>query len=98
MASLFPNQAILRDVFTGQSALGPRRTQRTRLQARPELYNAWSVTDDAKKKATQLGDKAVAEFEKASSKAQDATGKIELYSPKYYAACTFGGLLACVSD
>jgi solute carrier family 25 (mitochondrial phosphate transporter), member 3 len=27
----------------------------------------------------------------------NASGKIELYSPQYYAACIVGGLLACVS-
>lgn len=54
--------------------------------------------DDAKNKAQKLSKEAQAEFEKASSKAQAKAGKIELYSGKYYAACTFGGLLACVSD
>lgn len=46
----------------------------------------------------QLSDEAVKEYEKASAKAQEKAGKIELYSAKYYAACTFGGLLACVSQ
>jgi solute carrier family 25 (mitochondrial phosphate transporter), member 3 len=39
----------------------------------------------------------VKEFEKASSKVQAKTGGIELYSAKYYASCTLGGILACVS-
>lgn len=47
-------------------------------QARPELYGAFSVVDDAKGKAR--------------------TGQIELYSGKFYAACTVGGLMACVSS
>jgi len=51
--------------------------------------------DDAKNKAHKLSDAAVAEFEKASHKAQDKAGKIELHSAKYYAACTIGGVLAC---
>lgn len=56
----------------------------TPLQARPELYGAaFSIVEDAKDKAL-----------KAAAKPQQ--GKIELYSPKYYAACTFGGMLACV--
>jgi hypothetical protein len=55
----------------------------TPLQARPELYSAFSIVEDAKDKAL-----------KAAAKPQ--AGKIELYSPKYYAACTFGGMLACV--
>jgi solute carrier family 25 phosphate transporter 3 len=65
--------------------------------ARTELYSAWSVVDDAKVKAKKIGNEATKEFEKASSKAQATAGKIELYTGKYYAACTFGGLLACVS-
>jgi solute carrier family 25 phosphate transporter 3 len=36
------------------------------------------------------------QLDKASHVAQDKIGKIEMFSPKYYAACTFGGLLACV--
>ena len=51
--------------------------------------------DDAKNKAAKLSDAAMAEVEKATSKASGSSGKIELYSPKFYAACTFGGLLAC---
>jgi solute carrier family 25 (mitochondrial phosphate transporter), member 3 len=39
----------------------------------------------------------VKEFSKASNAAQAKAGKIELYSAKYYAACTFGGIMACVS-
>jgi len=35
------------------------------------------------------------QFEKASQAAQREVGGIALYSPKYYAACTFGGLVAC---
>jgi solute carrier family 25 phosphate transporter 3 len=70
--------------------------QRTKYQARSELYGAWSVADDAKKKANQLSDAAVKEFEKTSGAAQAKVGKIELYSPKYYATCTLGGLMACV--
>jgi solute carrier family 25 phosphate transporter 3 len=72
-------------------------TGRTPYQARPELYSAYSVVDDAKDKAKKLSDEATREFEKASSKAQAKAGKIELFSPKYYAACTIGGLMACVS-
>lgn len=69
---------------------------RKNYRAREDLYTAWSTTDDIKKKAEVVGDKAVEKFEKASSAAQAKAGKIELYSMKYYAACTFGGLLACV--
>lgn len=101
MPHLFPTQGTLYDIFHSSSPLGraqrptdPRRTPR---QASPELYPAWSVVDDAKKKASALSAEAVKEFEKASAKAQAKAGTIELFSAKYYAACTFGGLLACVS-
>lgn len=55
------------------------------------------MIDDAKKKANALSAEATKEFDKASAAAQAKTGGIELYSANYYAACTFGGLLACVS-
>lgn len=70
----------------------------TPFQAAPERYTAWSVVEDAKDKANKLGAEATKEFEKASAKAQAKTGKIEMYSAKFYAACTVGGLLACVSS
>lgn len=59
-------------------------------------YVAWSTVDDVKDKTNKLSNEAAKEFEKASAKAQAKAGPIELYSPKYYAACTLGGLLACV--
>ncbi|TQV95858.1 phosphate carrier protein [Cordyceps javanica] len=71
-------------------------TPPTPYQARPELYGAaFSVVDDAKDKAKQLSAQAQREFDKAAVKAKPSTGKMELYSGSYYAACTFGGLLAC---
>lgn len=108
MPSLFPTQGILHDVFypavplgrrteSSQSESGALNQKRTPLQARSELYTAWSVVDDAKDKASKLSTEATKEFEKASAKAQAKAGHIELYTAKYYAACTFGGLLACVS-
>ncbi|KAI9679974.1 MAG: hypothetical protein M1817_004989 [Caeruleum heppii] len=100
MPLLFPTQGTLHDIFSSQSPLVRTRpdtngTQRTPHQARSELYPVSSVTDDAKAKASNLSHEAAAEFQKASAKAQEKAGTIELYSPKYYAACTFGGLLAC---
>lgn len=59
-------------------------------------FSIWNVAEDIKSKANVLSKEAQAEMSKASSKAQEKTGKIELYSPRYYAACTFGGLIACV--
>ena len=103
MATLFPHQKTLHAVFSNPSPWAPRKFQsepvsRSKYLARSELYPAWSAADDAKNnKAAQLSDAAVREFEKSSSKIQAKTGNIEMYSMKYYAACTFGGLLACVS-
>lgn len=75
----------------------PVTPKRTPLEARTELYPIWSAIDDAKNKANSLSSEAAKEFDKASAAAQAKTGKIELYSAQYYAACSFGGLLACVS-
>lgn len=107
MDLLFPSQDTLHDVFHPAIPFGRRPVvkrltvslppKQTSLEARPELYTAWSVVDDAKNKANALSAEATKEFEKASAKAQAKTGHIELYSAQYYAACTFGGLLACVS-
>jgi hypothetical protein len=95
MPSLFPSQDVARESFRSPLTLQPKPTP---YQARPELYGAWSVIDDAKNKAQKLSKEAQAEFDKASSAARGNTGKIELYSGKYYAACTVGGLLACVCE
>lgn len=99
--TLFPNYEAIQNTFGSpyaragklQSNAGP-----TARQARLELYPAYSVVDDAKNKAQKLSAEATREFEAASKKAQEKTGHIPLYSGKYYAACTFGGLMACVSD
>lgn len=101
MPSLFPTFDAVSSAFAATSpfsyaqpnAAQPDNTSRL---ARSDLYTAWSVADDAKQKTEQLSDAAVKEFNKASSAAQAKAGKIELYTAKYYAACTFGGLLACV--
>ncbi|KAI9687332.1 MAG: Mitochondrial phosphate carrier protein 3, mitochondrial [Bathelium mastoideum] len=98
MPIVLPSQAALSAAFSPILSNGQPRTQSSQtssFRGREHLYPTWSVADDAKAKTNQLSDAAVKEFEKASNKAQSAAGKIELYSPKYYAACTFGGLLAC---
>ncbi|KAF2750720.1 mitochondrial phosphate carrier protein 2 [Sporormia fimetaria CBS 119925] len=98
MHNLFPSQQALTSSFGGCSPF-PRTSEspssRSSRWAKQENYPVWSAVDDAKNKAHKLSDAAVAEMEKASSKTQNKLGHIELYSPKYYAACTFGGLLAC---
>lgn len=66
-----------------------------------ELFPAWSTTDDIKNdikdRTVKMGTKLSKDVQKASMAAQKRTGQIELYSGKYFAACTLGGLLACVS-
>ncbi len=84
-------------IYTPMALRARPQPSPTRYQARPELYGAFSVVEDAKEKVQKVGSEATKEFEKASAKAQAKAGNIELYTPKYYAACTFGGLLACVS-
>ncbi|KAI4190889.1 MAG: hypothetical protein L6R41_000490 [Letrouitia leprolyta] len=72
------------------------RTKQTDSQAaQPPRFSAWSAVDDVKSKAGVLSNEAQQEISKASAAAQAKTGQIELYSAKYYAACTFGGLIAC---
>ncbi|KAF2679319.1 mitochondrial carrier [Lentithecium fluviatile CBS 122367] len=100
MPNVFPAPSILNQAFAGCSAF-PQRTPdvlsppASKWTARHELYPVWSAVDDAKNKAAKLSDAAVAEFDKASSKAQVKAGAIELYSAKFYAACTVGGVMAC---
>lgn len=74
----------------------PQPDQAFNAPKRREPFQAWSAIDDAKAKATSIGKEAAREFELASEKAQQKTGKIELWSARYYAACTVGGMLACV--
>lgn len=97
----FPGTGALYSSFSSSNpvTLLQQKTRpplRSKYEARSELYGTWSVSEDARAKANQLSDKAVNEFDKASAAAQAKTGQIEMYSPKFYAACTFGGLLACV--
>lgn len=104
MPTLYPKVETLQQAFGSphpfarQRNTTPKPVGATPYQAQPELYYAYSVVDDTKDKAKKLSADAQREFDAASKKAQATTGKIELYSGKYYAACTFGGLLACVSD
>lgn len=114
MPGFVPSTGCLSQTFSKTSPFYLQQQQTDQKQspskyaAQEHLYHSFSVADDAKQKAMQLGDKskdkaeqlsdkAVHEFEKASSTAQAKAGRIELYSPKYYAACVTGGLLACVS-
>lgn len=93
MIGLFPTQAAIQQSFLPTSPFyKPEPTPHP--QKRP-IFSAWSAADTVKDKAQELGAEAAKEYEKASQKAQAKAGKIELYSGKYYAACTVGGILAC---
>jgi solute carrier family 25 phosphate transporter 3 len=99
--TLYPSYDILQNTFgsrpysRGLPQTKPTSSGPTPYQARLELYPAYSVVDDAKNKAQKLSAEATREFEAASQKAQAKAGHMELYSGKYYAACTFGGMMAC---
>ncbi|KAL9035376.1 MAG: hypothetical protein Q9214_006610 [Letrouitia sp. 1 TL-2023] len=101
MSTLFPTQGVLRDVFSAQTPLSmsiAKRSKAQQRQARSSLhdpFSVWSAVDDAKTKAGALSEEAQKEIAKASAAARAKTGDIELYSLKYYSACTFGGLIAC---
>lgn len=82
--------------------LGPKFPSPQELDAvtprnHPSRYFISSVTEDAKSKASQLSNDAKAELNKAKAKVGGtrSAGKIDLYSGKYFAACTVGGILAC---
>ncbi|KAI4191530.1 MAG: hypothetical protein LQ348_003509 [Seirophora lacunosa] len=100
MPSLFPTTGVLGDVFSPQLAYtkhlsNPKPKQDLLHPPKHTRFPAWSAVDDMKTKAGALSNEAQKEISKASSAAQAKAGEIELYSLKYYAACTFGGLVAC---
>ncbi|KAG5938876.1 hypothetical protein E4U59_003530 [Claviceps monticola] len=93
MSPLFPRpDALQGSIYSPLERKAPKTTP---WQARTEFYGAYSMVEDAESKAKQLGAEASKKLDKASSTTQAKTGQIELYSGKYYAACTFGGILAC---
>lgn len=100
---MLPNSII--STFAAQHPLGvlgkqqPSRFDESpqSVSKRREPFPAWSAIDDVKKTADSIAQEAAREYNVASHKAQEKAGKIELWTPKYYAACTIGGLLACVS-
>ena len=97
MVGLFPTSTALCQSFTPTSPYyKPAPKQSEHPQKRP-IFSAWSAADEVQNQAAKLSNAAQAEYEKASQKVQKQTGKIELYSLNYYAACTVGGILACVS-
>ncbi len=100
MTIIFPTQNTLCEVFGFSSPIskpGPKNHSSVREHPlRRPIFSAWSAIDNVKDSTGGLTNEAAREFEKASSIAQQKAGVIELYSPKYYAACTIGGILACV--
>ncbi len=100
MTIIIPTQNTLSEVF-GRSSPIPRPRPKTyspdkEHPLKSPIFSAWSAVDNVKDSKGGLANEAAREFEKASSIAQQKAGAIELYSAKYYAACTFGGILACV--
>lgn len=100
---MLPNSII--STFAAQHPLGVLTKQQPLNSKEPlqsiskkrEPFPAWSAIDDVKKTADSIAQEAAREYNLASHKAQEKAGKIELWTAKYYAACTVGGLLACVS-
>ncbi|CUS11057.1 unnamed protein product [Tuber aestivum] len=88
-----PAYATLSAVFpsTPFSAAVPQKKAPPAQPSVVSLYPYASTTDEAKK----LGKETQAELRHASEVAQREVGKIDMYSPKFYAACTIGGILAC---
>lgn len=102
MHSLFPTKGTLQYTFASQSSFACRNSHspsdsKPAESSQKRLFSTWSAVDDVKSKASSLSDEAQKEISKASAAAQAKTGQIEIYSAEYYAACTFGGLAACVS-
>jgi solute carrier family 25 (mitochondrial phosphate transporter), member 3 len=95
MVGLFPAQSALWQSCLPTSPFYKPAKPTEHPQKRP-IFSAFSTADAVKDKAVELTDAAAKEYEKASGKAQAKVGGIELYSGKYYAACTVGGILACV--
>jgi solute carrier family 25 phosphate transporter 3 len=96
---MFPSHGALNSVFASQHPLTrPQTPPQTQTTIKRQPFTAWSAVDNIKETGHKISEEVRKDYEKASQKAQGKAGKIELYSGKYYAACTFGGLLACVSS
>ena len=95
MPGLFPDSTAIYNNFLPTSCFYKPPKPAAHPQKRP-IFSTWSAADTVKDKAVELTDVAAKEIEKASGKTQAKVGGIELYSGKYYAACTLGGIMACV--
>lgn len=101
MPLLFPTQGTLSDAFSTKLPFGHNPSHSESHEPlsdslQSNRYPTWSTVEDVKAKAGALSNEAQNELKKSSQLVQAKTGNIELYSTKYYAACTLGGLLACV--
>ncbi|KAG5205321.1 Mitochondrial phosphate carrier protein 2 [Trichophyton interdigitale] len=83
--SLFSGEALVQDPYS-KRGLCPGATDS--LKRTP--FPAWSVAEDVKRNT-----RPSQEVGSTGSKGPGPTGKIELYSGKYYASCITGGILAC---
>ena len=99
---MFPSRDIIMNSFAFQHPVNQHKEHKQPLRSEApvstnrQLFPAWSAVDDAKKRSNAIAAEAAREFDVASKMAQEKTGKIEPWTPKYYAACTVGGMLACV--
>ena len=98
---LLPSSSTVNQVFSCRHPLTAAKSQEStpkpvHLRPTRPQFSIWSVAEDAKSKANALSAEAQREIQKASAAAQAKTGQIELYSAKFYAVATFGGLVACV--
>ena len=91
---LFPSQTALASCFINGSPTTVRSQNRSLLDRSPP-FQIWSVKEDIKNKTSQIGNEISKEYAHASQVAQKEVGGVELYSLKYYMACTLGGILAC---
>ena len=96
MAILYPSLGILHDNFAKKHPFNGQSQSSRQEPCLPEPSRFPSKAFSAEETAQSLSAEAQKEVQKASAAARAKTGEIELYSPKYYAACTFGGLIACV--
>lgn len=94
MPLLFPTQGTLSDAFSPRLPFGSEPPQSQPSSA--DRYPARSMVEGGKSNAGTLSKEAQSELRKASQTLQEKNGEIQLHSAKYYAACTFGGLIACV--
>lgn len=94
MPLLFPTQGTLSDAFSPRLPFGSEPPQQPPSPA--DRYPAWSTVEGGKSNAGTLSKEAQSELRKASQTLQAKKGDIQLHSAKYYAACTFGGVIACV--